>query len=167
MQELMKKDSGINFLILNKGEHEFITKKLNKYNLDCTKTRIIEVNFYDMYKYLNIASASLFIIKPTFSKIASAPTKFAENLACGLFSITNNGIGDMDSFFSKYPSVGYSFDIKELSTSLDCISTTVLAKIAVVSPSEPYKLLYDKYLSKEMAIVKYSKIYERLISKKS
>ncbi|MFZ2726465.1 MAG: hypothetical protein WAX77_09460 [Methylococcaceae bacterium] len=165
MQKIMKKDNSIHFLILNKGEHNFILEKIHKYSLDISRIKVIEVSFYDMYKYLNIANASLFIIKPTYSKIASAPTKFAENLACGLFSITNNGIGDMDRFFSEYPSVGYSFNIKELTSSLDCICDTILSKIAFAHENkiEVYMALYNKYLSKEMAIKKYSTLYNSLI----
>jgi hypothetical protein len=86
MANLMQKNENIHFLILNKGEHQFIEQKLGEYELDKQRVRFQEVNFYEMHKYLNIADASLFIIKPTFSKTASAPTKFAENLACGLYS---------------------------------------------------------------------------------
>lgn len=164
MQELMVKDKNIHFLILNKGEHEFISKKMYEYNLDSSRVKVTEVDFYEMYKYLNIADASLFIIKPTFSKIASAPTKFAENLACGLFSITNNGIGDMDVFFVEHPEIGYSFDIKEFKTSIDIISENILVYLSKVDNNiETYKTLYDKYLSKEMAIEKYSAIYDKLL----
>jgi hypothetical protein len=167
IQELMKKNKSIHFLILNKGEHEFIINKLAEYNLDQSRVRTTEVSFYDMYKYLNIADASLFIIKPTFSKTASAPTKFAENLACGLFSITNNGIGDMNSFFEEHPTVGYSFDIENIRTSLNVITDTILAKITAHNCDnvKSYEKLYNKYLSKEMAIAKYSAIYDKLTIK--
>lgn len=167
LQDLMKKNKNIHFLILNKGEHEFIANKLTEYNLDQSRVRTTEVNFYDMYKYLNIAEASLFIIKPTFSKTASAPTKFAENLACGLFSITNNGIGDMDSFFAEHPTVGYSFDIKKIRTSLKTVNDIILTRLTNPLPDDviSYETLYNKYLSKEMAIEKYSDIYENLTAR--
>jgi len=164
MTELMQKDKSIHFLILNKGEHEFIKQKLDEYNLDGSKVNVTEVGFYDMYKYLNIADASLFIIKPTYAKIASAPTKFAENLACSLFSITNNGIGDMDIFFSEHPEVGYSFDIEALESSLDELSDTILQQLAIEKKDiKEFGLLYNKSFSKEMAIEKYSAIYDALV----
>ena len=164
MQILMQRDKNLHFLILNKGEHEFIAQKLDEFDLDRSRIKVTEVNFYEMYKYLNIADASLFIIKPTFSKTASAPTKFAENLACGLFSITNNGIGDMDTFFSEHPDVGYSFDVKDIKTSIDIISNNILMYLDEDNKDiDAYGKLYDKYLSKEMAIEKYSAIYDKLL----
>jgi glycosyltransferase involved in cell wall biosynthesis len=40
--------------------------------------------------------AGLAFIRPSFSKLASSPTKIAEYLAAGLPVITNTGIGDLE-----------------------------------------------------------------------
>jgi glycosyltransferase involved in cell wall biosynthesis len=37
------------------------------------------------------------LIKPSYSKIASAPTKLAEYLGCGVPCLGNVGVGDMES----------------------------------------------------------------------
>ena len=39
--------------------------------------------------------AAAFFIKPVFSKQASAPTKLAEFLGCGIPCLSNAGVGDM------------------------------------------------------------------------
>jgi glycosyltransferase involved in cell wall biosynthesis len=39
--------------------------------------------------------AGVFFIKPVFSKQASAPTKLAEFLGCGVPCLSNTGVGDM------------------------------------------------------------------------
>jgi glycosyltransferase involved in cell wall biosynthesis len=39
--------------------------------------------------------AGIFFIKPTFSAYASAPTKLAEFLGCGVPCLGNAGVGDM------------------------------------------------------------------------
>lgn len=54
---------------------------------------------------LNQAKASLFFIKPTYSKTASYPTKLPESLACGLPIICNQNVGDLNIFAEKYPFV--------------------------------------------------------------
>ena len=47
-------------------------------------------------EYLRAADIGLSFIKPSYSKLASSPTKIAEYLASGLPIICNAGIGDLD-----------------------------------------------------------------------
>lgn len=166
VSELMKNDKNLHYLILNKSEHDFIAKKIEEFQIDKNRLKVLEVDFYDMYKYLNIADASIFIIKPTFSKTASAPTKFAENLACGLYSITNNGIGDMNKFFKENKTIGYSFDIKEVDTKLSDICADIVMGMSITKNMEEYDNVYNKYLSKQMAIEKYTQVYSHLLKKR-
>ena len=163
VSHLMQSNNKLQYLILNKSEHEFIYRKTQEYNIDNSRLKVMEVNFYDMYKYLNCADASIFIIKVSFAKTASAPTKFAENLACGLYSITNNGIGDMNKFFHENKSIGYSFDVDDIKSDLDKICSHIAHGIKMVKDLAEYDNVYNTYLSKEMAINKYSKIYDDLL----
>jgi glycosyltransferase involved in cell wall biosynthesis len=59
------------------------------------------VAFTDIPRYLAVASAAIFFIKPSYSKIASSPTKMAECWAMNLPVITNPGIGDNDYYFRE------------------------------------------------------------------
>ncbi len=160
----MLDDPNLQFLVINKSEHSFISKKVNEFQIDTKRLKVIEVDFYDMYKYLNVVDASIFIIKATFSKTASAPTKFAENLACGLFSITNNGIGDMNKFFQENKTIGYSFDINEIDSNINGICENIMNGMNIEKDMIEYDNVYNEYLSKEMAIKKYSKIYNHLLT---
>jgi len=47
-------------------------------------------------QYLSAADFAFCFIKPSYSKLASSPTKIAEFLACGLPVLCNSGIGDTD-----------------------------------------------------------------------
>ena len=164
VSKLMLDDPNLQFLVINKSEHSFISKKVNEFQIDTKRLKVIEVDFYDMYKYLNVVDASIFIIKATFSKTASAPTKFAENLACGLFSITNNGIGDMNKFFQENKTIGYSFDINEIDSNINGICENIMNGMNIEKDMIEYDNVYNEYLSKEMAIKKYSKIYNHLLT---
>jgi len=166
VSQLMKNDQSLHYLILNKSEHDFIAKKVEEFQIDKNRLKVLEVDFYDMYKYLNIADASIFIIKATFSKTASAPTKFAENLACGLYSITNNGIGDMNKFFKENKTIGYSFNIEDIKTDLSKISLDIAKEMEMKKDLDEYDKVYNESLSKEMAIKKYSQIYNQLIEER-
>lgn len=162
--KLMEENPTLHYLILNKSEHDFISKKIEEYKIDKERLKVIEVDFYEMYKYLNIADASIFIIKPTFSKTASAPTKFAENLACGLYSITNNGIGDMNKFFKENKTIGYSFDLEDVSSQLSKVCDDIRVGMHMEKDIYEYDNVYNEFLSKEMAIKKYSLIYDDLLA---
>ncbi len=58
-------------------------------------------NYKDVPRFLKAARASVFFIKPAYSKIASSPTKMAECWAMNLPIITNTGIGDNDIYFKE------------------------------------------------------------------
>ncbi len=51
--------------------------------------------------YLAVSDYGLFFIRPTFSKIASCPTKLGELLAMGLPVVTNAGVGDVDAIVAQ------------------------------------------------------------------
>jgi glycosyltransferase involved in cell wall biosynthesis len=48
-----------------------------------------------------VADYGLFFIRPTYSKLASCPTKLGEFLAMGLPVLTNTGVGDVDEFLQQ------------------------------------------------------------------
>ena len=84
VKEMMRQDEHIRFLVLNKHEQVFIQKMFDDYQLPSERVKVSSSSFDEVYKYLNIADISLFFIKASYSKQASAPTKFAENVVCRL-----------------------------------------------------------------------------------
>jgi len=54
VSELMKNNKNLHYLILNKSEHDFIAKKIEEFQIDKNRLKVLEVDFYDMYKYLNM-----------------------------------------------------------------------------------------------------------------
>jgi hypothetical protein len=117
-----------------------------------------------VYKYLNIADVSLFFIKPTASKQASAPTKFAENVACLLPSITNSGVGDMEFYLNKYD-VGWIYDLNNIENNKKNITKEILLSLKDKKVhKEEFENLFNEYFSKNIAITKYNNIYKRLIN---
>jgi glycosyltransferase involved in cell wall biosynthesis len=55
----------------------------------------------EMPKLIGRMSAGMAIIKPAFSKIASAPTKLAEYLACGVPCLGNASVGDVQAVLEE------------------------------------------------------------------
>jgi glycosyltransferase involved in cell wall biosynthesis len=58
----------------------------------------------DVPLHISIFDASIFFIRPTFSKKASSPTKQGEIMAMGIPLICNAGVGDTDLVVEKYNS---------------------------------------------------------------
>lgn len=52
-------------------------------------------------RYLHAADLAVSFIKPSYSKLASSPTKLAEYLASGLPVLCNAGIGDVDAVIEE------------------------------------------------------------------
>lgn len=60
------------------------------------RTRIVSVPHAEVPGWLAAADAGLALVRPSFSKVASCPTKLGEYLACGLPVASTAGIGDVD-----------------------------------------------------------------------
>lgn len=159
MKNLMDCDERVKFLILNKNEQTYIFDMLKKNKINQDKTIVKSVEFNEVYRYLNIAQYSLFFIKPSFSKQASAPTKFAENVACLLPSITNKNVGDMEYYISEYQ-VGLLFDLNNFD--IEKNSKEIINNLNVSYDTVQFKDLFDKHFSKLNAIKEYERIYKEV-----
>ena len=82
-------------LIINKGEHKFIQESLENQAIPLDSVEILSANHDEIPCLIKRMSATVFFLKPLFSKQASAPTKLGELLASGIPCLTNAGVGDM------------------------------------------------------------------------
>ncbi len=161
IKQLLNLAPNLRYLILNKGEHEKIHKMLSDHEIRPESVSLRSSSFQEVHQFLNISDASIFIIKPTFSKIASTPTKFGENLSCQLLSITNRGIGDMDMYLEQYK-VGYLFDIEQIDHDVKSVAKDVLEMLQQRSEYNDFELLFKRYFDKQIGIEKYNEIYQTL-----
>lgn len=81
-------------LILTQSDPEMIVPLLRERGFSPEDYFIKKVQPSEIPDYLSTADAALSFIKPSYSKIASSPTKNAEYLACGLPLIVNDKVGD-------------------------------------------------------------------------
>jgi glycosyltransferase involved in cell wall biosynthesis len=82
-------------LIVNKDEHKFILESLENLHIPLSSIEILEATHGEIPSLIQRMDATVFFLKPLFSKQASAPTKLGEFLASGIPCLTNNGVGDM------------------------------------------------------------------------
>ena len=147
-------------LIINKGQHDFISESIFNagINKDCVEIKSVE--YGEVANEINKMDAGIFYIKPVFSKRSSSPTKFGEFLGCGKPCVSNSDIGDTErilevenvgivlrGFADEDHAEGMKKLIhmaKDTSTSKRCIGTA------------------HKYFSLDAGVSKYNKIYEYL-----
>ena len=103
--------------------------------------------------------AGIFFIKPVFSKQASAPTKMAEFLGCGIPCMSNTGVGDMAELLEG-EQVGValtSFDEDTMTVGLQ----RLCGLVADPNTRDRCVATAQKHFSLEEGVARYRDIYEQ------
>lgn len=82
-------------LIVNRSEHDAIHATFARHGVAPERYEIVAAEHRDVPRQIARMHAAAAIIKPSYSKIASAPTKLAEYLGCGVPCVGNVNVGDM------------------------------------------------------------------------
>lgn len=96
-------------LVINRSEHDFINSRLSHYNLNTEDYELCSASHNEVPALMARMHASVFFIKPVFSKLSSAPTKFGELLGSGIPCLANTGVGDMAEILTT-DLVGFAVD---------------------------------------------------------
>ncbi len=83
-------------LFVNRNEHDLIRATLSQRGVPPERFEIVAAEHSDVPRQIARMHAAAAIIRPCFSKIASAPTKLGEYLGCGVPCVGNAGVGDME-----------------------------------------------------------------------
>jgi hypothetical protein len=87
------------------GENpKIILSKAAELGISEDRIRVKSVLHHDVATCISLFSASIFFIRPTFSKKASSPTKQGELMAMGVPVICNSGVGDTERVVREYHS---------------------------------------------------------------
>ncbi len=107
--------------------------------------------------YISVSSASIFFIKPTYSKKASAATKMGEIMAMGKPIITNTGWGDVDDILSKTQAGVLVNGFNETA-----YNTAVKTLFSMEFTGESMRQHAEAYFSLEKGIAAYDQIYRSI-----
>lgn len=150
------------FMVLTHVDKNMVISTWERRGLSSGDITIDNAEFCDMPYLIKLANVGLFFIKPCFSKRFSSPTKLAEYLACGLPVIINSGIGDTEKIVSdnRIGIVVKDFNKKEY---LD--KTKELLRLLEEDKELPKRcrLAAEKYLSLDIGVERYHKIYRELV----
>lgn len=106
------------------------------------------------------ALATFSVIDPLPSKIASAPTKVGESLACGVPILTNRGIGDVDEWVDRS---GVGVVLEGFSDeACDRAATAMLTKAREPGIAARCRTFAEQTLSLDMAVGLYQEAYRAI-----
>lgn len=159
--QLYKQDESFHFIVLNRREHSFIHNTFLRHCVPDKAYTVASAPLHEVVRWLNSADAALFFIKPSYSKQASAPTKFAELVACHIPTITNSDVGDMNFYIESYP-VGISVKLNDLSKDLRQYAEKVEHLLAQPIDVKKYDQLFAEHFDKTLAVKYYNIIYSSL-----
>src|SRR5207253_833685 len=152
-----KKIPALKLLILTR-DVEALNTVLAKYSEAQRKTVIrASAAYSEVPAYLKLARASIFFIKPAYSKIASSPTKMAECWSMNLPIITNSGIGDNDLYFKNNLGglIVYNFTVPAYEQACE-------GYLKLKSANQDFRSIALSAFDKRWAVEKYLQIYDRL-----
>ncbi len=158
--ELLRMRPDARILIVNRNEHDFIRDRLEAGGVPMDAVELRAADHADMPRQMARMTASVFFIKPVYSKQASAPTKLGELLGCGIPCLSNAGVGDMaDIIEGERVGVALkSFDGVALATGLKALL------LLAADPSARARCVAAaaKHFSLDEGVTRYRGIYERL-----
>lgn len=155
--EWRKQIPAIKLLVLTKDTKE-LNSILENYPADQQSLVVsASASYSQVPTYLAKAKAAMFFIKPSYSKIASSPTKMAECWAMNLPIITNAGIGDNDLYFNQHHGGILINQFASANYGLACEKY-----LALIQKQLNYRSIALDYFDTNMAIAKYSSIYHSL-----
>ncbi len=92
----LQRDADAVLHVLTQDDHEPIVAGLAARGVEAARALVTSVSPADVPRWISGARAAISLIRSTWSKGASCPTKMGELLGCGVPILMNAGIGDAD-----------------------------------------------------------------------
>lgn len=156
--QLSKRKENSKFLFISGDSRDEICSKAARHGISEDKIIVRKGSRQEVPSLISLSTASVFFIKPVFSKQASSPTKLGELLGLGIPIIANSGVGDMDKLFQDNPCglLVEHFTEEDYDRVLEQIDDIVAQDQASI------REIAEKHLSLEHGVQKYAAVYDKL-----
>lgn len=88
-------------LVINRNEQDLVRSSAAAAGIPAECIEVRAADHAEVPEQIRRMHAGAAIIRPVYSKIASAPTKLAEYLGCGVPCLGNTGVGDMELILER------------------------------------------------------------------
>jgi glycosyltransferase involved in cell wall biosynthesis len=151
------------FVVYTRSDGERVRRALERRQLPASDLFVKAVPPLEMPRYLSAADAAVSFIRPSFSKLASSPTKLAEYLAMGLPVVMNRGVGDSDQVTASSEAI---VDAGELtSEEIDHAAEKLLTLPGPATAAAARRTAQSCFSLSEVGIPAYLRMYERLVAR--
>ena len=150
----------LRILIVTRDDQAALRADLERAGVPRDRLAITTAPFEDMPRYIRLFDAGLFFIKPSFSKRASAATKLAEFLGCGVPVVINDGVGDSGRIV-RDGGVGVVLDALDSSTLAGAVPR-VRAVLADPGVRERCRAVAKEVFDLDTGVERYRRLYRRL-----
>ena len=157
---MLKLLPGARFLIVNRGEHKYVRDTLAAAGVPPECFELVSATHAEVPQQIARMSAGIFFIRPMYSKQASAPTKLAEFLGCGVPCLSNAGVGDMAQVLES-ERVGVAID-RFGQAALDAGLKAVQALVDDPDTRARCVNAARKHFSLDEGVSRYQRVYEQL-----
>jgi len=145
------------FLFLTADEPSMVFDEAEKMEIHKSQIRVKKAARKEVPLWASVGNASLFFIRPLFSKKASSPTKMGELMSLGMPLICNNQVGDVEQILRDG---GNGIILNEFSESAYKKAIEELDDVLALNPQNSIDCAY-KYYSLKNGIDSYLSIYKR------
>ena len=160
-KELQRQVPEARLHIINRGDHDYITKRISESGISADSVLLEVADHAGVAKAMQNMDAGIFIIKPAYSKIASAPTKLGEFLGCGVPCLGNANVGDIADII-----VGEKVGVVLSSFDADSIRVAV-EELVCLTKQEGIKAhcrdVAFRYFSLKEGVRSFDRIYRELV----
>lgn len=161
-KHLFEKSNTVFFVVISQDPYTSIQNKCENAGLPLGSFLIKKLSLHEIRDWLIMSDYAFFLLNKTFAKIASVPTKFAENIACHLPVITNDGDGDVENYVKSFK-VGILIDRFYYKQDMQECAESIFQSCKDFNKStSDFDKLFNTFFSKERGIEAYDSIYKAL-----
>ena len=155
---LLQKYPEYKMLVLTKDDPDIVRTQASSLGIPADKLVVLYAGRNELPDYISISDCSIFFIRPTYSKIASSPTKHAELMGMGIPVICND-IGDTGHIIDETRT---GLVVKEFSEpEYDRVAGQMESILSI--PKEQIRNAAFKYFDLEKGAGDYLAIYKRIL----
>jgi glycosyltransferase involved in cell wall biosynthesis len=158
---LKSRKANAKFLFVTQEDSLYIEELAKSKNIALTDLIFKSANRTELPTLLSISDATVYFITPSFSKIASSPTKKAELLCMGIPTVCNDGVGDTSKIMEANNSgfVCRNFNTDEYNNAIDFL----LNSLNDVNEKSRLRSIGQKEFSLTSGIEKYYVAYQKTL----